>query len=148
MADGGLEFHAGRAGLVVPGAFVDRIVEVRPTALPPIVPGWLRGAAFLDARLVLVVGLTPRGTAPLESRKGILLRTGSSQGENGWVLEAASIGRFIEVERLADGARKERNDKLPAWIARAKTTDARIVGWIDVPGMLAALGAPASRKEA
>jgi hypothetical protein len=134
----GLEFFVGRASLVLPAPFVERIVEVTPTPLPPVSPTWLRGVALIDERIVAVVGLTPRGAGDAgKACKGILLR--SDPGQPGWVIEAGAIGRMIAVRRLADGPNVDRGSRLPVWIARARTSDDRVVGWIDVPAMLLSL---------
>jgi len=144
----GLECRVGKAPIVVPVAHVAQIIEYETSPLP-LTRRWITGAGIHGERLVITVGLvtdaSARPPAARRRTKGILLNApddGARGGRPGrsspiaWALEVQEVLVLVRATVLERRRGAPRAGELPSWISRARTTDGRSMGWIDVPAML------------
>jgi chemotaxis signal transduction protein len=120
-----LEFRVGRPQLAIRLDQVARVIELPCVALPRTNP-LVRGVGFEDARTIVFVSLTRDAVAANGAVvRAVLLQT---SGRVGWALCIDEVLDLITVTQLAT---PDRDHKLPRWVRKARTTDARMIGWID-----------------
>jgi hypothetical protein len=124
-----LECRLGRARVALPFDVVDRFIEFEAVPLP-LARRWVRGVAFNDGRLVVVIGLLHE--APSAAGKGIVLRV-DGRRDIAWVVEISEILSFVRLSRRlpAPSSSTTTTKPLPRWLGAVMTEDGRTIGWLD-----------------
>src|SRR5262249_62108655 len=90
----------------------------------PLAPPRIAGFGYHDGRVVTCISFGP---VKRDRQKAVLIRPG-------WALAVDDVIGFISVTVPRRG-----DDKLPRWLTKARASDGRAVGWIDVAGLVAEL---------
>lgn len=133
-----LECVIGRAHAVVPASCVQSVVELALSTPPPLSRKWVGGLAFHQDRAVVCVSLFGAAAARTAgTRKGVLCQVQHS--DIGWMVEVTTVLSFLQVQAVASTASAD----TPPWLTAAQTREGRMLGYVDVEGMVRALAGTA-----
>lgn len=135
----GLLCLAGRARIVVPPSEILQVIEYPVSTRLPLAARFVGGLGSLDGRIIISVAIDSRPDGAAQRlTKGLLVRSGGP-GTAAWAIEVSQVRALVEVGRAPVVGVVEHPDKA-SFVSWRKTRDDELVGWIDVPGMLAELG--------
>ena len=141
----GLECFVGLLRIAIPVEAVDQIIEYELTSPLPLARDFIGGLGIHAHRVIVSVELMKSeedrrslgDQARVRTAKGVLLDTKGS--DIAWALEVAHVASFVEVESAASSV-FQGPAAPPPWIAGATArNDGRVLGWVDVNAMVAAL---------
>jgi chemotaxis signal transduction protein len=134
----GLECVVGRVIVGVPTASVAQILEYEVTPRLPLSERFIGGIGVHEGRILISIELVKLAgmTGRRRTATGVLLHTPNSATR--WVIEVHRIASFVhastESKTVAAG------EKLPDWLSRVRTSDGRLIGWLDTELMVQHLG--------
>jgi chemotaxis signal transduction protein len=133
----GIRCRVGKAEIALPLDGVGQIIEYPVVALP-LARRFVGGVGLHQGRPLLSIALgrlpdRPRGQQ--RTTRGILLEAGRGD-QMEWALEIEQMGTFVRAILMPQAPK---NPELPPWISQARDPEGKLLGWIDVPAMLADL---------
>jgi chemotaxis signal transduction protein len=135
----GLLCVSGRARIVIPIADALQIIEYPLSTPLPLCREFVGGLGLFGGRMLVSIALDPssvQASAQRRVTKGVLVERGTSRSV-AWAVEVRELRTIVRVtsEEIALAG----CEAAPAFLHWRKTLDEQIVGWLDVPAMLAEL---------
>jgi chemotaxis signal transduction protein len=126
----------------VPTASVAQIIEYEVTPRLPLAERFIGGLGVHEGRIVVSIELVKLAamTGRRRSATGVLLHTPHSATR--WVIEVHRINSFVHAQ--SEGKTMAAGEKLPDWLSRVRTSDGRLIGWLDTELMVQHLGGRAT----
>ena len=135
----GLLCLAGRARIVVPASEILQVIEYPVSTRLPLAARFVGGLGSFEGRVVISVAIDRKPDAVAQRlTKGLLVRSGGP-GAAAWAIEVSQVRALVEVGSAPVAGVVEHPEKA-SFVSWRKTRDDALVGWIDVPRMLAELG--------
>jgi chemotaxis signal transduction protein len=135
----GLLCVSGRARIVIPTADALQIIEYSVTTPLPLAREFVGGLGVFGGRMLVSIALDPyyvKASVHRRFTKGVLLERGSPRTV-AWAIEVRELRTIVRV--AAEDIAIAGSDAAPAFLHWRKTLDDQIIGWLDVPAMLAEL---------
>jgi chemotaxis signal transduction protein len=134
----GLECRVGGGRMIVPMTAVAQVGQYRVGGRLPTSLRHVAGIGTWEDQLVVSLSLVSPPAAIDRETTGILLATATATPMR-WALEIAAPVGIVRVVRITPNAQV--SSRRPAWLQNATTFDDRMMLWVAVEEMIAALGA-------
>ena len=133
----GLECAVGRGRIIVPAELVEKvdIVNIAPSLMSW--PRRISGLGICGEHVVVTVSLSPVERAPSRAASALLLQPRS--GGVRWALEITAPIGLLSISALVPNPGD--SEARPGWMWTAGAPSRDNLLWVDVDGMIAALGA-------
>ena len=106
----------------------------------PLAREFVGGLGLFGGRMLVSIALDPhfvKASAHRRVTKGVLVERGSSRAM-AWAIEVRELRTLVSV--ASEDVTITDCDAAPAFLRWRRTLDGQIVGWLDVPALLAELG--------
>jgi chemotaxis signal transduction protein len=140
----GLLCLAGRARVVVPANDILQVIEYPVSLRLPLAARFVGGLGLFEARVIISVALdskpdleSSRTAVTQRLTKGVLVKSGGPKAA-AWAIEVSQVRALVEVSSAPVSGIVDHPEKA-SFVSWRKTREDDLVGWIDVPAMIAEL---------